>query len=82
MGQKITSEEQDLTLFWVKAISLFKDFSRGDQSIHQQAKTMMKIVKKYWFGAKKYTSEAKIILLKQYTFIWKFGRNTPANTWF
>ena len=41
------------------------------------AKTTMKIAKMYWYWAKKYTSEAKNILLKQYTFVWKFRSNTP-----
>ena len=39
----------------------------------------MKIAKIYWYWAKKYTFEAKIILLQQYTFIWKFCRNTPEH---
>ena len=43
------------------------------------AKTTMKIAKLYWYGAKKYTSKAKIILLKQYTSVWKFRSNTPDN---
>ena len=39
----------------------------------------MKIAKIYWSGAKKCTSEAKIILLQQYTSILKFCRTTPDN---
>ena len=41
------------------------------------AKTTMKIAQMYWYWAKKYTSEAKNILLKQNTFVWKFCSNTP-----
>ena len=39
----------------------------------------MKIAKMYCYWAKKYTSKAKIILLKQYTAFLKFCRNTPAS---
>ena len=56
---------------------ILKDFLGVTNPFIARPKTTMKIAKIYLFGAKKYTSEAKIILLQQYTFIWKFCRNTP-----
>jgi len=55
-----------------------KDFPGVTNPFIARQKTTMKIAKIYLFGAKKYTSEAKIILLQQYTFIWKFCSNTPG----
>ncbi len=72
--------------FWIAGSNLIlrnmkkilKDFLGVTNPFIARPKTTMKIAKIYLFGAKKYTSEAKIILLQQYTFIWKFCCTTPG----